>query len=295
MTEKDAKDLLDNLSVPVVIVKAVPGKSPDELEDFIVIYVNKEYQSQTKEFAKPGDSMKELKNILPQKIDWIAVCRTVLHDDSCYEDDYLTLRLHVWFHMKVQKYGDDMCVFTLSNVTSVKVKERHLEFLEMNDEKTGMPNSISFTKMLDNEMIQAEKSGRWLGLIIMNLDDLQLINDFTSREAGDEVIQKSAAILSGQESATVHSFRLEGDEFALIKSDAVSSAAMMEFTETVISEFQRNGIGISMGVALYPLHDVQARGLLKDADLAMHYVKNNKKGSYALFKVEMYKSFIANI
>jgi diguanylate cyclase (GGDEF)-like protein len=294
MTERDAKDLLDNLSVPVIIVKAV-FNDKKEPTDFRVVYVNKQYDTQTKGFAKPGNSIVELKSILPQEIDWQAVCRKVLAEGGCYEDDYLTLRLHVWFHMKVQKYGDDMCVFTLSNVTAVKVKERHLEFLEMNDEKTGMPNSLSFSKSLEEEIKKAEQNQQLVGLIIMNIDNMQTINDFTSREAGDAVIQKSAVILLNLECGSVHTFRLEGDEFALIKSNAVSISNILEIADTILSEFCRNGISVSMGIALYPMHDVQARSLIKDADLAMHHVKNNKKGSYALFKVEMYEEFLSNI
>lgn len=197
--------------------------------------------------------------------------------------------------MIVQKYGKDMCVFILSNVTSDKIRERHLEFLEMNDKNTGMPNSVSFEKSIESELAVAEAQNKKLGLIIMNIDDMQSINDFTGREAGNAIIQKCATILLNIESGTVHSFRLEGDEFALIKTNAIGSEQLLETAEMVISEFARNGVSVSMGISLYPVHDIHARGLIKDADLAMHHVKKTGKGRYAMFNVKMHDTFVENM
>lgn len=294
MNDVDARFLLDNLNVPVIITQAVFNSDKDVV-DFKVIYINKQYEEQTKGFAKPGNSYYELKTILPAEINWLGVIKKVIDTNLPYEDDYLSMRIHVWFHMMVQKYRDDMCVFTLSNVTSIKIKERHLEFLEMNDNTTGMPNSISFTKKLDEEIEKAEKLNQNIGLIIMNVDDLQSINDFTGREAGDAVIQKCATTLLGLECGTIHSFRLEGDEFVLIKINIKSKEEMMELAASVLSEFCRCGVSVSMGIALYPLHDVKSRGLIKDADLAMHHVKKSGKGNYAMFNPEMHHTFIDNM
>ena len=294
MIESHATDLLDNLNVPIILVQAVYDDS-HTLSDVKVIYVNKQYKEQTKGFAKPGDSYSVLKKVLPKEIDWLMVCDKVIKSGQQYEDDYLTLRLHVWFHMAVQKFGEDMVVFTLSNVTSVKIKEKHLEFLEMNDKKTGLANSASFNKSLEVYINEASQRKELVGLIVMNIDNMRSLNDFTGREAGDALISKAASILASAEGTTTHIYRLEGDEFALIKEDAVSSECMMEQAGDILAEFSRNGVSMSMGIALYPIHDVQARSLVKDADLAMHFVKGNGKGNYALFKVDMYNNFLENV
>lgn len=292
--ELSAKSLLDNLNVPVIMAKAVYDENKNPV-DFNIIYVNNQYEKQTKRFTKPGETARELLSTLPPEIDWMEVCNHVITTGQTYENDYLSKRIHVWFNMKIQKYNDDYLVFTLTNVTNAKIKERHLEFLESNDKLTGLPDGKTFIRQLDSFISSAEKNKKRLALIVINLDDLQTINDFTGREAGDEVIVKSGNILQNMENSSTYSYRLDGDEFAIIKLDINSTEEIKENASEINNEFSKSGVSASLGISIYPLHDVNSRGLIKDADLAMHHVKNCNKGNFAIFEPKMYENFIENV
>jgi diguanylate cyclase (GGDEF)-like protein len=295
VTEEIGKNLLDCLAVPVIICKACYDKN-ETINDFTVVYVNAQYSKQTHNFAKVGDTYSSsLKTLLPQDVDWFQICGNILRTGGIFEDEYLSPRLNTWFHLILQKYSSDFCIFILSNVTAQKIQQQELTFLENYDIKTGLPNSICFQNVLDESIEKVAESKGSCGLLFIDIDNLRVINDLSGRDEGNEVIRQGAKILFSMESGAVHPFRMEGDEFAVIVSLNMQDKTITDFCETIFSEFTRNDIHISIGAAVYPEHGNDSRSLVKAADIALDFVKNNGKGNYILFKPSMYTNFIDHI
>ena len=295
MTEEIGKNLLDCLAVPVIVCKAIYDKKKT-INDFTVVYVNAQYSMQTHDFAKVGDTYRSsLKTLLPQNVDWFRICETILRTGSVFEDEYLSPRLNTWFHLILQRYSRDFCIFMLLNVTSQKILQQELTFLENNDIKTGLPNSIYFQNVLDKTIQTAAESKGCCSLLLIDIDNLRVINDLSGRDKGTEVVRQGAKILFSMESGTIHPFRMEGDEFAVVISLNTQDKAIIDFCETIFSEFARNDIHVSIGAAVYPEHGDDSRSLIKAADIALNFVKSNGKRNYILFKPSMYTNFIDHI
>ena len=139
---------------------------------------------------------------------------------------------------------------------------------------------------------QAEKKGKKLVLLLIDIDDLGYTNNVSGREAGDCVICAAESILSENVSGTVHAYRLEGDLFAVIGENISSRTVVHGLCQHIFLGFSRHRISISMGISMYPAHDREPSFLLRDADLALRYAKHNFKGNYYMYTPEMYTCFM---
>ncbi len=108
--------------------------------------------------------------------------------------------------------------------------------------------------------------------------------------AGDAVLKEVAARLKATCGNAVMVARLGGDEFvALLPGDDVRMAnAIAEQLVAAISApltfaGEKIEIGVSIGVALSPLHSARSEELLSAADLALYKAKAAGRGRYELF------------
>lgn len=289
-----SKSLLDDLAIPVVVGK---GRYDEEgkLIDIVVVFVNKQHLEQTHNFLKIGDSYSTLVKILPKGVDWFGICDKTIRTGEPYETDYFTSRINTWFHLIIKRYDKDLCVFTINNVTSEKQKESHLKYLESNDTNTGLANCKRFNEMLESAMQDAQEKNTMLGLALIDIDNLRTINDLSGRDVGNEIINATANVLERFESDNVHAFRLDGDEFALLMIAPESEDSMKELCEKVYVKLASQNLGISMGIALYPSYASTIHTLFRDADLALHFIKDNGKGNFKYFETHMYNEFLNRI
>src|SRR5574344_720139 len=257
------KYLLNQLAVPVVVGQACYNDL-GTIEDIKVVYVNEQHVKQTKGFLKVGDSYVTMKKSLPEGIDWFNSCINTLKTGIPFEYDYFTSRINVWFHLVMQKLTTELCVFTIYNITSEKIKESHLEFLETNDTNTGLANSKKFNDVLQTSIQATEKKHTQLGLILLDIDNLQSINDLSGRATGDEIINTCANILLRMENDDIQAFRIEGDEFALIIRNLDSDAKLRSITEDLFVSLSTRNVSVSMGIARYPEQDTTSATLFRN-------------------------------
>jgi diguanylate cyclase (GGDEF) domain len=288
------KELFDMIAVPVVIGRACYNDM-GTIDDIKIVYVNKEHKHETKEFLKAGDGYQSLAHSLPAGINWFNECVKTLKTGTEYQNEYFSARINTWFHLVIQKYMNDYLIFTISNITSEKIKESHLEFLETNDTNTGLANSKKFNEMLQQAVQDAEQNKKLLGLILMDIDNLRSLNDLSGRAVGDEVINTCANILMRMESQDIHAFRIEGDEFALLVTNVATEQKLRTLSEDLFVRLSTRNVSLSMGIAIYPNHDTTSLTLFRDADLALHSVKNNGKGNFAFYEADMYNDFLKRI
>jgi diguanylate cyclase (GGDEF)-like protein len=140
---------------------------------------------------------------------------------------------------------------------------------------------------------------------LIDLDNFKSVNDNAGHDAGDELLRQIAAYLNnihnGSESIRLPdtqciTARIGGDEFVQIifgissQDDArtVAERVLYNFTSLVPnSNIERFQVGLSIGVALFPYQTDNINILLKYADIAMYYAKNNGKGTYSIYNDEM--------
>ena len=186
-------------------------------------------------------------------------------------------------------------VVAVRDLSDRKRAEQRIQHLAHHDSLTGLPNRALFRDRLAQAIALAERSGRGMALLCIDLDGFKPVNDLLGHPVGDAVLIEVANRLAVclRESDTVA--RLGGDEFAIVQAVAEQprdAAALADRVVRLLSEpfeidGQRVAIGASVGVALYPSDARAADVLLRHADLALYRAKHDGRGVYRFFEPAM--------
>ncbi|MBU1053700.1 MAG: EAL domain-containing protein [Proteobacteria bacterium] len=184
---------------------------------------------------------------------------------------------------------------TIQDITERKQAEAQIRSLALYDNLTGLPNRILFRDRLEQAIRQASRQNSMVAAIFIDLDRFKDINDSLGHNAGDELLRQVAnRLLSVTRSSDTVS-RLGGDEFTIVLQnltslDVICSLAQKildTFSEPFLLEAKEIFVTSSIGVAVYPSDAEKADDLLKNADIAMYYAKDNGKNNYKLFSSDM--------
>jgi diguanylate cyclase (GGDEF)-like protein len=152
------------------------------------------------------------------------------------------------------------------------------------DHITGLANRRTFDKRLAYEWHRAVHEKLSMSLLMIDVDQFKLYNDFYGHLAGDECLRKIAAILA---SAPLRGSdvvaRYGGEEFAVILPRALSNgaAALAERIRLAVADaciphlpHPAGIVTVSIGVAtLSPAHNLDDTALIQRADLALYGAK----------------------
>ena len=177
-------------------------------------------------------------------------------------------------------------------VESAKVE---LDHLVHHDALTNLPNRMLMQDRLSQAIEVARRQRRQLAVMFMDLDRFKHINDSLGHAVGDQLLQSVAQRLVAcvRHSDTVS--RQGGDEFLLLlpyieqADDATLSAQKM--LTALAAPHQIDGsdlhISVSIGISVYPDDGQDAQTLIKCADTAMYYAKENGRNNFKFFELDM--------
>lgn len=153
-----------------------------------------------------------------------------------------------------------------------------LEHLSRVDALTGVYNRRHFDDRLAHMIETAERYGRPLSLIMLDVDHFKKINDDFGHEAGDNVLKSVAKALSTVCRNTDIFARFGGEEFVVLCSEtSVRGAARL--AEKLLLEIQQiqgpyRSVTASFGVASLNAFGTGGDTLLQRADAALYQAKN---------------------
>jgi diguanylate cyclase (GGDEF)-like protein len=147
------------------------------------------------------------------------------------------------------------------------------------DSLTGLLNRRAFMRELSTEIDRSLRYGRPFVLALCDLDEFKKINDTDGHPEGDRALEAVAALLESTVRASDFAFRIGGDEFALLlpetdaaeAEDAVGRIVAALAGDSVLV----NGLGISFGLALFPIHGKTPEELIRRADQALYAAKRS--------------------
>lgn len=166
--------------------------------------------------------------------------------------------------------------------------EEVIQHLANHDALTGLPSLRLVQDRLDRALARAQREGKGVAVLFVDLNDFKPINDAFGHEAGDAVLKAVAQRLAGgvREADTVG--RIGGDEFLVILPDVateVDARQVRDKLDAVLREpiylpTQKSLVSLSaaIGVALYPGMAGNAAELMRLADEDMYRVKAQQKG-----------------
>jgi diguanylate cyclase (GGDEF)-like protein/PAS domain S-box-containing protein len=174
----------------------------------------------------------------------------------------------------------------LRDVTAAKTQVRMLRHQAMHDGLTDLPNRTLLFDRLETAIHKARETRNPLALLLMDLDRFKEVNDTFGHHFGDVLLKQVAFRLRNQLQDADTVARLGGDEFALVLpnvGDANGAATtarniLNTLQQPFVVEAQVLEVGASIGIALYPHHGLDARTLLRRADVAMYTAKQSQLG-----------------
>jgi len=176
-----------------------------------------------------------------------------------------------------------------------KHAEERISFQAYHDLLTQLPNRALFKDRLSVALSQAQRNGRRVAVLFIDLDRFKLINDSLGHAEGDELLKSVATRLQACVRRSDTLARLGGDEFTILLPDLNDAEDAALIAQKVIDELWRPLIvggeeirpTASIGIALYPDDGIEAESLVKHADIAMYHVKAGGKDGYAFFSPDM--------
>ncbi|MDN7719547.1 bifunctional diguanylate cyclase/phosphodiesterase [Burkholderia gladioli] len=169
-------------------------------------------------------------------------------------------------------------------------REREMTQLAEYDLLTGLANRYTTLRGLRNDVAQPSSLKR-LAILFIDLDNFKTVNDTLGHNAGDIVLQMTAARLSDAVEAEGTLARIGGDEFVVVVKGDDAERRAVRLAESVIRMFGKpfdvRGstfvLHASIGIALHSVANESEIDLLKKADLAMYSAKDAGKNCYQFY------------
>lgn len=174
--------------------------------------------------------------------------------------------------------------------------EDRLDYIAHYDPVTTLPNRHFFNVRLHQLSVQAREQGVRSALMFIDLDNFKIINDNLGHQVGDLVLKAVAARLRLMLRLTDVISRIGGDEFAILLAGLPASEhagiVAEKISHSLAGPFQIGEHEIyahaSIGIAICPEDATDPMDLLRLADTAMYYAKENGRNTYRFFKPEMH-------
>lgn len=180
-----------------------------------------------------------------------------------------------------------------SAMASLRLRERLTE-QSVRDALTGLFNRRYLEESMLLEEQRSRRSGRPVGILMIDLDHFKHINDSAGHEAGDEVLRRVAGALQSQTRAGDIACRYGGEEFTVLLPGA-TIAVTRERAELVRRAVENENIPmpgqsfsrvtVSIGVAAFPKNGASCPDALAQADRALYRAKQNGRNRVELAEV----------
>ncbi len=190
-----------------------------------------------------------------------------------------------------------------------KVQNRTLELEQLaeefrhrayHDSLTGLPNRALLTEKFPKAAVHANRIGKKIGLLLIDVDNFKNINDTMGHEFGDELLKILASRLTRNLRGEDLVCRLGGDEFIILVEelkditdlDIIGNNLFKSLDKDIVVKGKRLEVGISVGGALYPDHGEGLTKIKRAADIAMYHSKDAGKNQYHAFEPKMEEAAI---
>jgi two-component system cell cycle response regulator len=180
-------------------------------------------------------------------------------------------------------------------VDNVRV-HREAQRLSLTDPLTGLWNYRYLKESIRREVERANRFGRMLAVLALDLDRFKDVNDGYGHAAGDAVLIEFARRVRHEIREVDLAFRQGGEEFVVLlpETDASGGATVAERLGAAIREQpilvepsgggppSRLDITVSIGIAVYPDHADNGQAVLDAADDALYAAKASGRDRYRI-------------
>lgn len=157
------------------------------------------------------------------------------------------------------------------------------------DTLTGLPNRRALDERLEEEVQAARRNNYSFAVIMMDLDGFKDVNDTYGHTVGDDVLRLVFNQMARGVRNTDFLARYGGDELTLILTQSDMSSAQIVAEKIVegmsklkykLPDGRKLKLGISGGIAIFPVNARNGPDMLRAADTALYQAKKHKRGSF---------------
>jgi diguanylate cyclase (GGDEF)-like protein len=158
------------------------------------------------------------------------------------------------------------------------------------DTLTSLGNHRAFQEELARQVAHAIRSELPLSLVIIDLDDLKKLNDTDGHAAGDRLLVNVGRLIRATLRTADRSFRIGGDEFALLLPATGPEAtfgvvrrllASATGGHPILREMPR--FSFSAGISTCPTPSADGNRLMHHADAALYWAKRHGRTDIQIF------------
>ena len=183
-------------------------------------------------------------------------------------------------------------VVSLHDITDLKKIRQKLRHMAYHDHLTKLPNRRLFHDLMELCMRQADREGKQVGILFLDLDNFKQVNDRFGHDTGDSLLKHLASSLLQclRESDIV--CRWGGDEFVVAlpglsgaeDAKGVAQKICCAIAAAIHAQIQYQAVTASIGISMYPGDGKVADKLIRKADVAMLTTKKEGKNNYTYIR-----------
>jgi diguanylate cyclase (GGDEF)-like protein/PAS domain S-box-containing protein len=191
----------------------------------------------------------------------------------------------------VQPDGTVAGLYGLStDVTPLKLIERHLNEQARRDPLTLLPNRRLFDERLSEALARSRRDARGMALMVLDLDRFKDINDTYGHGTGDAVLKEFAHRLLDCVRTTDTVARLAGDEFVIILEGLRERDEAQQIAEKIGEALRPTfhfdqctmQVTSSVGVAYLDGENISAEEVIAKADAELYKAKQAGRNTFAI-------------
>ncbi|MDZ7805185.1 EAL domain-containing protein [Thiohalophilus sp.] len=169
-----------------------------------------------------------------------------------------------------------------------RAAEQTLRHQAYHDLLTGLPNRWLLRDRIEQAFAYAHRESHSLAVMFLDLDRFKNLNDTMGHIAGDHLLRAVAERLKSAVTPWDTIARLGGDDFVLLLPDVgrpqqasdKADALLQLFQTPFVLSGQNVYVDASIGIAMYPENGRDADNLLKNAEAAMYYAKEQGRNNF---------------
>ena len=186
-------------------------------------------------------------------------------------------------------------VVVIRDVGAARAVSLETSRASQHDVLTNLPNRMLFNDRLKQAISLAERQGKQLAVLFVDLDQFKRINDSLGHTIGDKLLRSVAGRLIACVRRTDTVCRMGGDEFVILLSQvehaedaAITARKLLRAVAAPhIIDNKSLDMNVSIGGSTYPDAGQDAESLLSQADAAMYEAKQHGRNRYEFFRSDM--------
>jgi diguanylate cyclase (GGDEF)-like protein/PAS domain S-box-containing protein len=177
------------------------------------------------------------------------------------------------------------------DVTERAQYEQKLAEMATHDALTGLPNRTLLSDRFTVALALSRRSRSRLAVLMLDLDRFKAVNDSMGHDVGDKLLKAVGKRLKETVRKSDTVARIGGDEFVLVLPQTPHAEEAAKFAQRILDAFRepfvfdghRLHITTSIGIAVYPGGGKDIESLLKSADTAMYWAKEQGRDIYRFY------------